>query len=121
MNSAGLLSATAVVAVLSGAAPVAAKPPAHMPSTVLYDQNSNFGYGINSQNLTGTSGDAAADDFAVPSGETWHIAEVDVTGVYFNGTGSSSVVVTFYTNKKGKPGAVHRGPFALDCTNNAGS
>jgi len=27
-----------------------------------------------------------ADDFAVPAGERWTVREVDVTGVYFNGS-----------------------------------
>jgi hypothetical protein len=125
MNKAVLLSATAVVAVLSGGAPVAAKPPAHKPYSVLYNQNSNFGYGIISDNFTSNSSynSAAADDFVVPSGQTWHVAEVDVTGVYYNGSGpASSEVVTFYTNnRKGKPGRVHRGPFTLNCTDNGGS
>ena len=127
MNKAVLLSATAVVAVLSGGEPVAAKPPAHKPYTVLYNQNSNFGYGLISQNFTSGSytslNSAGADDFAVPSGQTWHIAEVDVTGVYYNGSGpAKSEVVTFYSNsKKNKPGRVVRGPFTLNCTDNAGS
>ena len=121
MNKAVVLSATAVVAVLSGGAPVAAKPPAHKPYTVLYNQNSNFGEAIISQNFTSGSytsyNAAAADDFVVPSGKTWHIAEVDVTGVYYNGSGpAKSAVVTFYTNDgKNKPGRVHRGPFTIDC------
>ena len=118
MSRTALLSTTALVAVLSGAAPLAATP-IHEPQTVLWNQNSNFGNGILSDNSTS----AAADDFVVPSGQTWHIVEVDVTGVYYNGSGpASSEVVTFYTNNsKGKPGRVHRGPFALNCTDNDGS
>jgi hypothetical protein len=130
MNRTALLSAAAVVGVVSGATPLAATPlaatPIHEPHTVLWNQNSNFGgEGIISDNFTSSSSNdsAAADDFVIPSGQTWHIAEVDVTGVYFNGSGpASSEVVTFYTNnRKGKPGRVHRGPFTLNCTDNAGS
>lgn len=128
MNKAVLLSATAAVAVLVGGAPVAAKQPAHKPDTVLYNQNSNFGFGgVDSQNFTSGSytsfNSAAADDFVVPSGQTWHIDEVDVTGMYFNGSGpAKSEVVTFYTNNgRNKPGRVHRGPFTLNCIDNAGS
>jgi hypothetical protein len=125
MNTVVVLSATAVVAVLSGAAPVAAKPAAHKPDTVLYNQNSNFGSGIISDNFTSNSSynTAAADDFVVPSGQTWHIAEVDVTGVYYNGVGpASSEVVSFYTNSRmGKPGRIHRGPLTLNCTDDGGS
>lgn len=124
MSRLALLAATAVVAVLSDAAPMAAKP-VHKPYTVLYNQNSNFGYGIVSDNFTSNSlyDSAAADDFVVPSGQTWHVAEVDVTGVYYNGSGpASSEVVTFYTNStKGKPRRVYRGPFTLNCTDNGGS
>jgi hypothetical protein len=125
MNKAVLLSVTAVVAILSGGAPVAAKPPAHKPDTVLYNQNSNFGYGIISDNFTSNSAysSAAADDFVIPSGQTWHIAEVDVTGVYYNGSGpAASEVVTFYANgRKGKPGHLYQGPFTLNCADNGGS
>lgn len=86
------------------------------PQTLLWNQNANFGGPVFSENS-----DAAADDFAVPSGQTWHVAEVDVTGVFFNGSGpAASEVVTFYTDRKGRPGRIHRGPFTLNCadTNN---
>jgi hypothetical protein len=87
------------------------------PNTLLWNQNANFGGPVFSDNDA-----AAADDFAVPSGQTWHVAEVDVTGMYFNGSGpASSEVVTFYTDKSGKPGRVYRGPFTLNCTDNDGS
>ncbi|HEY6577926.1 MAG TPA: hypothetical protein VIY09_01260 [Rhizomicrobium sp.] len=124
MNGCVLLSVAAVMAVLSSGAPVAAKP-VHEPDTVLWNQNSNFGGSVNSQNYG--SGfeeytDAAADDFAVPSGQTWRIAEVDVTGVYFNGSGpASSELVTFYSNRKNRPYRIYRGPFTLNCTDNDGS
>jgi hypothetical protein len=87
------------------------------PHTLLWNQNTNFGGSVNSQN-----DDAAADDFAVPSGQSWHVAGVDVTGAYFNGSGpASSEVVTFYTDREGKPGRIYRGPFTLNCTDNDGS
>ena len=79
--------------------------------SVLYDQNdSDDGIGIVSQNFE-SSFDAydaqAADDFTVPAGDTWKIKEVDVTGVYFNGSGPSrDETVTFYKSKKGRPGKV---------------
>lgn len=126
MNRTVPLITAAVAVALAGGAPVAAKAPVHKPYSVLYDQNSNFGSGIISDNCTSnftSCHTAAADDFIVPSGQSWHIAEVDVTGVYYNGSGpASSQVVTFYANTgKGKPGRVHRGPFALNCTDNDGS
>ena len=122
MNRVMLLSATAVMAILSGAAPVTAKP-SHTPATVLRNQNSNFGTGVLSDNSNSQYGSVAADDFVIPSGETWRIAEVDVTGVYYNGSGpASSEVIAFYmNNKKGKPGRVRRGPFTLNCSDNNGS
>jgi len=78
---------------------------------VLYDQTANdSGSGIVSQNFEATydAYDAqAADDFVVPAGASWRIKEVDVGGAYFNGSGPAvSENVTFYKDKKGKPGAV---------------
>jgi hypothetical protein len=47
----------------------------------------------------------AADDFTVPRGHTWVIKEVDVTGVYFNGSGpADSENVFFYKDNGGLPG-----------------
>ena len=65
---------------------------------------------------------AAADDFVVPSGQTWLVTEMDVTGVYFNGSGpAKSETITFYTDKHGKPGRIKQGPFTLKCADNFGS
>lgn len=82
--------------------------PAQGPDATLYDQNNNSnGIGIVSQNFEATfdAYDAqGADDFTVPAGQCWKIKEVDVTGVYFNGSGpASSVHVTFYKQKNGAP------------------
>jgi len=108
------LGATAALTLAAGGAFAA-------PDTVLWNQNSNFGQGVFSDS-SGMDEQAAADDFIVPSGQTWRVAEVDVTGVYFNGSGpASSVAVTFYANKKGKPSRAYRGPFTLGCTDNDGS
>jgi hypothetical protein len=76
---------------------------------VLYDQNdSDDGIGIVSQNFESSFDqyDAqAADDFTVPAGGRWKIKEVDVTGVYFNGSGpAASENVTFYKDRHGRPG-----------------
>lgn len=87
------------------------------PNAILWNQNGNFGGSVNSQNDT-----AAADDFTVPAGQTWLIAEVDVTGAYFNGYGpAASELVTFYADRNGKPGRVQNGPFTLNCNDNSGS
>jgi hypothetical protein len=86
-------------------------------SKTLYDQNSNDdGEAIDSQNFESTFAaydDAGADDFTVPSGHTWKVSEVDVTGQFFVDSGpSSSENVTFYSDAGGKPGkAVKKGTF----------
>ena len=64
-------------------------------ANILYNQNSDdAGSPLNSQNYTSGSSqfnDQAADDFVIPKGQTWRITEVDVTGVYFNGSGTADV------------------------------
>src|SRR5262245_40735518 len=64
-----------------------ALPAPAAPNVVLYDQYDNAGL-----NATGSQDfeaaydafdDFAADDFVVPSGETWNVDEVDVQGGYF--------------------------------------
>lgn len=51
----------------------------------------------------------AADDFHVPAGKTWKIAEVYVAGIYFDSPGSAnSFNVTFYSARKGKVGRMVR-------------
>jgi hypothetical protein len=85
--------------------------PAPAAAGVLYSQDgTDAGIGIVSQ-LFDSCFDAydsrAADDFVVSG--TWRISEVDVPGVYFNGSGlAESENVTFYEDKKGLPGRVVR-------------
>jgi len=118
-----LLAASAVLALTGGAFAAGhpgathhgmAKQFAHSPTNrglhVLYDQNdSDDGIGIVSQNFESSFDqyDAqAADDFTV-SGGKWKVKEVDVTGVYFNGSGpATSENVTIYKDKNGHPGKV---------------
>jgi len=136
MKTSTLLAATAVIALTSGTAmaaqPMAASPtivhrvPPVLGSGVLYNQNSNFGYGIDSQNFSSTYSktyDAAgADDFLVPAGKTWKVKGVDATGVYYNGSGpATSENVTFYSDAKGVPGKVKVALTNLSCTDTAGS
>jgi len=79
--------------------------------SVLYDQTSNpsgstftFSQNFGSGNTGNT---AAADDFVVPDGATWIVKEVDINGVYFNGSGpAQSESVTFYKDKNSKVGKV---------------
>jgi hypothetical protein len=137
MNKTVLLAATAVLALTAGSAFAASHPTVaakatnahaiHSPGKALYNQNSNFGYGLVSQNFTSGSfgtvyNAAAADDFAVPAGKTWKVKGVDVTGVYFNGYGpATSELITFYKNSKGHPGKVVGKAQTLNCADSAGS
>jgi hypothetical protein len=121
MNKTMLLAAGAVLA-LTGAASAAGHiaPAGHgvvkafprsgldRSSGVLYDQHgTDSGIGIVSQNFESTYDAydaAAADDFTV--GKKWKVSEVDVTGVYFNGSGPArDETVTFYKDSGGLPGA----------------
>ena len=136
MNKTVLMAATAVLALTAGSALAGSHPtlgvksahlvPIHAPGKALYNQNSNFGYGIVSQNFSATFSatyDAAgADDFLVPAGAIWNVTGMDVTGVYFNGSGpATSEVITFYKDSKGKPGKMLGKPHTVTCTDSAGS
>jgi len=88
-------------------------------SKTLYDQNKDpSGTAILSDNFQGGSDNPqAADDFAVPPGHIWLIKEIDVTGVYFNGSGpANSENVFFYKDKGGHPGAL-----VTECDNQNGT
>lgn len=95
-------------------------------ATVLWS-SSGFGTGsaVVSQNFEAKKDayDAnAADDFQIPSGETWKIKIVSVEGVYFNGSGPAvSETVTFYKNAGGLPGAVIKAYSGVEGTDRAGS
>ena len=136
-----LVATTALVALLgSNAAPaqqphafaasMAGKPPfANPKARTLYNQNSSGNGGtvlsdcFTSGGYTSSCG-TAADDFVIPSRKTWKIGEVDVTGVYFDGSGpATSEIVTFYNDNNGVPGTVVKhGTFTdLSCIDNAGS
>jgi hypothetical protein len=76
----------------------------------LYNQNSNYGSdAVDSQNFESTFAaydNTGADDFTVPSGKTWSVKSVSVSGQYFNGSGpASSENVTIYADNGGVPGA----------------
>jgi hypothetical protein len=80
-------------------------------STVLYDQtNLSSLSGIVSQNFSSVNAafDAsAADDFVVTDASGWTVSEVDLTAVYFNGSGpADSFDITFYNDAGGAPGSV---------------
>lgn len=114
-----LLLATAVLTLLEAhAAAAPAKPSfvhkgSYAPrfinatngSVTLYDQTSNdAGIATISDGFDSGEFDSydnqAADDFTVPSGSKWKIKEVDVTGLYWNGSGPADAVsVFFYKNR----------------------
>ena len=69
----------------------------------LYDQYNNAATTASVSQDFETANDAfdaqLADDFVVPSGQTWTVNEVDVQGLYFNGPGpAASFNVFFYQN-----------------------
>jgi hypothetical protein len=130
MTKTVLLASAAIFALSAGASAathptaVATHAQAHQivsaapGSTTLYDQNNNDnGVGLVSQNFESTfdAYDAqAADDFQVPSGHKWKVKEVDVTGVYFNGSGpATSVNIFVYKNKGGLPNGAPK----VECDN----
>lgn len=71
-----------------------AKPPFNPNLVVLYDQYNNPGtFGVNSQNFEAVYNaydDFLADDFSTPSNQRWGIQQIDVDGLYFNGTGPAT-------------------------------
>jgi hypothetical protein len=123
MKTVLLVSAAALALCVGGVAQAApamnaagvrgtAQPVHHAPSdgmTTLYDQNTADGaYGFFSQTLSSYPqyDEYLADDFTVPSGHTWKVQEVDVTGFYYIEAGpASSVNVLFWKNnpKHGLP------------------
>ncbi|MGD0190411.1 MAG: hypothetical protein ABSD74_06690 [Rhizomicrobium sp.] len=141
MTKTALLAATALVA-LSVAASAAGHPDymttkgvvAHHfqtapGATVLLNQNnssSNGGVGLVSQNFESSLSEydaSGAVQFVVPAGSTWKVSEVDVTGVYFNGSGpATNETVTFYKDKGGAPGkAVKKGSVTVKGKDSDGS
>ena len=112
-----VLASAAVLALAAGAAsaaPTAAghgkvvAPPAVTAGTIYSNNKTDSGIGIVSQNFESSFDiyDArAADDFPIKKKAV--VSEVDVTGVYFNGSGPArDENVTFYKDAGGLPGAV---------------
>src|SRR4029077_6962957 len=92
--------------------PINPRMPAQ-PQVVLYDQINNPAPtpgGVTSQDFEAANDPfdaSAADDFVVPSGQTWNITEVDVAGEYSVGGGpAASFNVIFYADSATLPGAV---------------
>ena len=123
--STGGIAAAATLSATSGHhQPV--KMPAHNPGlTTLYSQTEDSGIGIVSQNFESNYAaydSSGADDFTVPKGSKWTIKEIDVTGVYFNGSGpATSEAVTFYKVTKGVPGKVKVATITVKGKDSSGS
>src|SRR6186997_2091974 len=101
-----------------------AKPAA--PAVVLYDQYDNqAANSTSSQNFEASFDaydDELADDFVVPSGDTWSINQLDAAGVYYNGAGPAvSVNLRFYDNASGLPGGSVATRTDLAMTDSGGS
>lgn len=136
MKKTQLLAAAAVLAMTSGLA-VAGAPSAAVhgvakgaggvkTDATLYSQNDNDGgTGVTSQNFEASFDiydNSGADDFKVPAGFVWKVKSVDVTGVYYNGSGpAASEHVTFYKDASGLPGAAVADFPAAVGTDTAGS
>jgi hypothetical protein len=92
-----------------GAHIMLAPPPPSAPQTVLYDQYNNAGTDITvSATFTDfpTYNADLADDFVVPTGQTWNVQSIDADGAYFFGTGPAiDWNVFFYADNAGFPGA----------------
>jgi hypothetical protein len=96
---------------------------------VLYDQNDHdTGVGIVSQDFTDLGGEfdvydsGGADDFVIPSGETWTVQALAVTGTYFNGIGPADAEqARFYEDAGGLPGTILATISDLHGTDNNGS
>jgi hypothetical protein len=90
--------------------------PPKAPQVVLYDQYDNAGanatFSGTYTDLTGFDADLA-DDFVVPTGQTWNVESIDADGVYFNGSAPAnrfnvfihSFNVFIYTDNGGLPGS----------------
>jgi len=129
MKTSVLLAAASVVALCAGGAAAGGQPNAsvsakwngfQMPNgaKILYTQTSNSnGEAIYSQNSTSNSsgsGDQGADDFVIPKGQVWTVTEVDVTGLWYDGSGpaNSENVVFYKSTGSGEPGnPVKKGAF----------
>ena len=79
------------------------------PQTVLYDQYNNAGENVTvSATFTDFPASSAdlADDFVVPTGQTWNVQSIDADGAYFFGAGPAiDWNVFFYADNAGFPGA----------------
>ena len=92
-----------------GAHMMLTSPQPGAPQTVLYDQYDNAGQNATvSATFTDFPTDRTdlADDFVVPTGQTWNVQSIDADGTYFFGAGPAiDWSVFFYADNAGFPGA----------------
>ena len=77
------------------------------PQVVLYDQDDNASViGTLSATFTDfpTFNSDLADDFVVPTGQTWNVQSIDADGVYLGPGPANSFNVFFYADNGGLPG-----------------
>lgn len=78
------------------------------PQVVLYDQYNNASaIGTFSSTFTDFAdfNSDLADDFVVPTGQTWNVQSIDADGAYLGTGPASSFNVFFYADNAGLPGA----------------
>jgi hypothetical protein len=78
------------------------------PQVVLYDQYDNASaIGTLSSTFTDFPDFSSdlADDFVVPTGQTWNVQSIDADGAYFGVGPATSFNVFFYADNAGLPGA----------------
>jgi hypothetical protein len=87
-----------------------ASTPTSPATVVLYDQYNHAGASSTlSAKFTdfSTFDSDVADDFVVPTGQTWNVQSIDADGVYFSGSGpATDWNVLFYADNAGLPGSV---------------
>jgi hypothetical protein len=107
-------------------APAILQAPHWTPQAILYDQYDHAGTNAtNSQYYDQAMrpyDDFCADDFIIPSGQTWTVDEVDVAGIVTNGNGPvESFNVTVYADAAGLPGTAVYTAGALPYTTPGGT
>jgi hypothetical protein len=82
-------------------------PAAKIPQVVLYDQYNSEANTVTVSakfsDLPSQNSDLA-DDFIVPSGQTWNVESIDAEGYYYGPGPANSFNVFFYTDSGGLPG-----------------
>jgi len=100
---------------------IAAPPPPEYPLVILYDQYNNNGTFVTvSATFTDSPSHNSdlADDFVVPSGQTWNVQSIDAEGSYSTTGPANSFNVFIYTDSAGFPGTQVHGTLNQTWTQN---